>query len=310
MNIKETVRSLFVLLLITSLYVIVYLMTERNPHNAWHKRARRSIITGRQQGWYDRVFDIQPDERVLDLGSGRSPYADENITRLDYLYRKETPGVGKNVAAIFQELPFPDKTFDRAVASWSLVKLQEGAHQGLEEALRVIKPGGELQIFPVRVKRAHAVSSLKGQDLTKTTVVEDPAFTNLRRSYLPGGPVGMVMGLLGVTSWDSDLALGVYADATSAMDLGVSTSEFLQSTFWPASVLTISRTEEMSDPQARAIFVSSLLESYRIVKNSSLDLPVEDRLRIIKPMVQVQPLEMPGPNVESPPFNWAEYPDL
>jgi hypothetical protein len=216
------------------------------------------MVTARSAEWYQDMFDGTDSERILDLGSGMSPHAPPNVIRTDYLFRRQTPeaGRGRNAALLFQQLPFPDRTFDRATASWSFEKLKEGRSLATREALRVIKPGGELQITPVWVRDRQKANALEAAGSTQLQVKTEP--------YEIRGWVGLVVGLetTGVVGVGGvrDLALlgGAFLMGAGAGIIGSPDTVLVESR------LTVQRDETLNDPDTRAQFVDTLFDAYKL----------------------------------------------
>jgi SAM-dependent methyltransferase len=227
----------------------------------WRRSASHSVVTNRGDTWYNRVFTIPKDGFGLDLGSGESPYAPANIIRLDYLYREYAPETGQNVAALFQELPFADESFDFAVASWSLAKLRAGSQRALADILRVIKPGGNLQVYPTLVRRPKLAASLNEKERAARQRV--PATRNHVIAGLGSvGALGFGIGAMIEHGGRYEGVLGIVDPLISGAGAG-------GSTFWILDAierytLTIGRSEEHALPEARETYARELLTAYKI----------------------------------------------
>ena len=121
-------------------------------------RAEHTVTTGRSAYDFKSIFVVKPDETILDLGSGASNLSKlGNVIQLDYAYHnlEDRPfDTSRAVRAIYQELPFPDETFDRVLTRWGNLTLNnEGATLTTAEALRVAKPDGSFEAYPIRSSR-------------------------------------------------------------------------------------------------------------------------------------------------------------
>jgi len=100
----------------------------------------------------DSVLEMQP-RRVLEVGCGEGELAQRlmNDLRADVIALDQSPrmveltmarGVDARVGDV-QELPFPDESFDVAVAAWMLFHVP-ALDLALSELARVLTPGGRL----------------------------------------------------------------------------------------------------------------------------------------------------------------------
>ena len=168
-------------------------------------RAERSMVTARSAEWYERVFGNFGGKSVLDLGSGGSTYDTPNRVRFDVTYAKTAPSVGTNVAGLFQQLPFRDESFEAVTASWSFIKLKEGARLALTEALRVNRPDGQILIYPAKVKSKHLAQDLETSGTT--TLVRPPGTTISRPRVAASG--GIAAGGIAALGKVNDIIGGV-----------------------------------------------------------------------------------------------------
>ncbi|HEY4964689.1 MAG TPA: methyltransferase domain-containing protein [Candidatus Saccharimonadales bacterium] len=232
-------------------------MTVRAERSIWHRRARRSMVTGRSSDWYNQLFDISPDERILDIGSGKSSHAQKNVVRLDYLYSGHTPTSGNNVAALFQELPFADQTFDRVIASQSLIKVKKGAVQAIAEILRVTRQEGYLEAYPVGVG-----SRQTARDIEISQNIERKQ--HVKRIERLGVPItgGAAAGLVGYFASEVVVhGMPIWGSALIGLASGMSTAYVGLNGY--SFGLSIQRPE-LADSEARIGLVRDIVQAYDI----------------------------------------------
>jgi len=119
--------------------------------------ARRSLYANAEgpdprEVAFDAVAEVAPG-RVLEVGGGPGELSariatelDCEVVMLDVAPRMVELAQGRGVDARVgdvQELPFPDASFDCAVAAWMLFHVPE-LDRGLGELARVLRPGGRL----------------------------------------------------------------------------------------------------------------------------------------------------------------------
>lgn len=101
---------------------------------------------------FEAVAEVRPS-RVLEVGCGpgelSARIAEElgaEVVAVDISPRMVQLARGRGVEALggdVQELPFPDESFDCAVAAWMLYHVPD-VDRGLSELHRVLRPGGRL----------------------------------------------------------------------------------------------------------------------------------------------------------------------
>ncbi|MDO8523477.1 MAG: class I SAM-dependent methyltransferase [bacterium] len=153
-------------------------------------REKISRTTDRPLEFYRQFLNINPEyydsKSILNIGAGRSDLAQElkekNIeprllVNLDLAYKNVGESVGplsyligksfngedvpkEGVAGDMKILPFKDQSMDSIFFLWSLGWLKEKDRpQAISEALRVVRDGGEIKIYPVSLPR-HAKETI------------------------------------------------------------------------------------------------------------------------------------------------------
>ncbi len=129
-----------------------------------YDRVNRLMTFGQDAKWRKNVRNhASPGMKVLEVGCGPGSFAEDiesvDLTCLDpseemlkvarirvnnaRKSRGEDPA--KYVLAIAESIPLPDNTFDRVFCLFSFRDFQD-KRKGLQEILRVLKPGGQLVI--------------------------------------------------------------------------------------------------------------------------------------------------------------------
>ncbi len=155
-----------------------------------------------------RGLRLRGDEGILDLGCGRGAVllaiakllpcgravgvdlwkaADQSGNSIEMTRRNAAhEGVAARVelaTADMRALPFADGTFDVVVSSLAIHNIPDaaGRAQAMEEALRVLKPGGRLLIADIRAARQY-------RDLLRQVGMVDVATRPLGWRFWYGGP--------------------------------------------------------------------------------------------------------------------------
>lgn len=137
------------------------------------KYSVRTVSSGRGISDYQRGLEINlskfPGRQVLDIGAGFAEFQKQlkqegiDIISLDALYRKPRynnhwlQDKSGKIAAVCELLPFADKTFDTVLGLYSPFYhidstypeksvRKEMAREMLEEAVRILMPGGEARL--------------------------------------------------------------------------------------------------------------------------------------------------------------------
>ncbi len=115
-----------------------------------YDRINRILSFGRDQAWRQRVIDLLPEGRLLDLGGGTGAanpvFGNRDVVALDpspeMLSLNE---VASRVVAVGEGLPFADGSFD-AVFSAYVFRNLDSVEATVAEAARVLRPGGRLGV--------------------------------------------------------------------------------------------------------------------------------------------------------------------
>jgi len=129
-----------------------------------YDRVNRLMTFGQDAVWRKNVRShAKPGMQVLEVGCGPGSFAEDiehvELTCLDpspemlkvakvrvnQARQSRGEGPAKYVQAIAEEIPLPDNTYDRVFCLFSFRDFQD-KKRGLQEILRVLKPGGQLVI--------------------------------------------------------------------------------------------------------------------------------------------------------------------
>jgi len=170
-----------------------------NPDLRWESNTSPNSGDDRGLSFYSKKLGIEPRElegkKILDLGSGKTDKFARDLSKngincdvvslnpdlIDEEKRKEVRAFqheGKLVAGIGEELPFQNNSFDGIYAlfsasSYSKPSLKpENFSLWTQEALRVLKPGGEIRIAPVSQEELQVYED-RFTGLADVTVVEE-----------------------------------------------------------------------------------------------------------------------------------------
>jgi arsenite methyltransferase len=155
----------------------------------------------------DRL-ELQGDERILDMGCGRGAVllmaaqhlttgravgadlwrtVDQSGNSVEATQRNAVAeGVADRVelhTADMTALPFEDNSFDVVLSSLAIHNIsgRGGREKAINEAVRVLRPGGRLMILDIRATRQH-------QEQLAKIGMNDIARTRLSRRFWWGGP--------------------------------------------------------------------------------------------------------------------------
>lgn len=149
---------------------------------------------------YLAYFNLKLDDlrgkRILDIGAGAAHFAKDakyngvDVTALDPIYMlnagrekfhkekfwrrfkrfitKEKKILPAAVAAVGEELPFKDGEFDAITSVYAAYYYTENGNslrKNMEESLRVLKPGGQLLIYPILYPQMSNVLAIDNKNL-------------------------------------------------------------------------------------------------------------------------------------------------
>lgn len=204
---QKAARSLLDHLTVQLLYPIMPRMITPESRSQITTEAAKAFRTGRdfedyanQFGYKDREHELK-GKKILDIGSGKSSFAFEaeaygaTVISLDPSYKYTSPFSRNNaVAALAQELPFRDGSFDEVIASWSLFWVNTGIENALQEMLRVTRAEGQMKVFPALAKDishpaieiyTHQESQNQTLVVTKTSDVTAEDISSAHINYCP-----------------------------------------------------------------------------------------------------------------------------
>ncbi|MGH3505371.1 MAG: methyltransferase domain-containing protein [Nocardioidaceae bacterium] len=158
-----------------------------------------SSLCGKFAVWSEILDELRlrGDERILDIGCGRGAVLllaarrlpmgravgvdvwrrrdQSGNTRVAAEHNASVEGVADRVEFVdadARELPFPDGSFDVAVSNLAIHNIAgaNGRNQALREAVRVLRPGGQLRIIDQRVARYPDPEALRAAGCVEITV--------------------------------------------------------------------------------------------------------------------------------------------
>lgn len=123
-----------------------------------YDRINSILSLGREQSWREIGIRQLPEGDVLDLGSGTGAalelFGDRRVVALDpvveMLQRSRVP---YRVAAVGEQLPFPDGTFDGVFSAYVFRNLTS-IPATLAETARVLRPGGRAVVVDLTRPRS------------------------------------------------------------------------------------------------------------------------------------------------------------
>lgn len=141
-------------------------------------RLHRDYSTN-QEGWFVWLFkhlDLKPGMKVLEIGAGNGALWSQNITQVpedltivlsdlsEGILEDAKQEIGQHPQfqyGVFnaKKVPFADKTFDVVIANHMLFYCHD-INQALEEAQRVLKPGGVIYCSTYSQKHMHEITDL------------------------------------------------------------------------------------------------------------------------------------------------------
>lgn len=115
-----------------------------------YDRINRILSFGRDQAWRQRVLDLLPGGRLLDLGGGTGAanpvFGDREVVALDPSPEMlSLNGSHRRIVGVGEHLPFVDNTFD-AVFSAYVFRNLDSVDETVAEAARILRPGGRLGV--------------------------------------------------------------------------------------------------------------------------------------------------------------------
>jgi SAM-dependent methyltransferase len=135
-----------------------------DPDAVRREYADESRFTARQSVWarstgedvHERMLEllkVGSPKRILEVGPGKGEFAERlalelgaDVVAVDQSERMveltRERGIDARIGDV-QDLPFPDESFDAAIAAWMLYHVPD-VGRGLSELARVLRPGGRL----------------------------------------------------------------------------------------------------------------------------------------------------------------------
>ncbi len=168
--------------------------------------------TGARNEWTISLLDIQPSDRILEVGFGpgaliealaaKAPQGsvagiDASPLMLKQASRRNAQGISEGRIRLrlgsAHALPFEDATFDKAVSANS-VHIWPDRLAGVKEIQRVLKPGGLVAIVlqPVWARTDDEVKKI-GAELVE--LLSTAGFKQVRLEFKPMKPIASVCAL-------------------------------------------------------------------------------------------------------------------
>lgn len=115
-----------------------------------YDRINRILSFGRDQAWRQRVINLLPDGRILDLGGGTGAanpvFGDRDVVALDPSPEMlSLNGVSNRIVGVGEHLPFVDNSFD-AVFSAYVFRNLDSVDETVADCARILRPGGRLGV--------------------------------------------------------------------------------------------------------------------------------------------------------------------
>lgn len=169
-------------------------------------------LSGARNAWIISLLDVQPEDRVLEVGSGPGAAIqvladlarngtvvgiDSSPLMLRQATRRNVRAVRAGRVQLRQgsalALPFEDASFDKALTINS-VQIWPDSFAGIKEMQRVLKPGGLINVAlqPVWAKADAEVRSI-GDDLVE--LLQRAGFQQTRLEFKPMKPMACVCAL-------------------------------------------------------------------------------------------------------------------
>ncbi|WP_339061126.1 class I SAM-dependent methyltransferase [Tepidibacillus marianensis] len=130
-------------------------------YDEWYESKLGSFVDVVEKNLVEELAQPKPNEKVLDMGSGTGTYSlwlarlgldvtafDQSIEMLKVAHSKAQRQGGKPIQFVqgnAEKIPFEENTFD-LVVSVTAVEFMDEPVNALQEAVRVLKPGGRLVI--------------------------------------------------------------------------------------------------------------------------------------------------------------------